>query len=139
MAQQHSFTVEEINALDAKSAEIAQLFSVKGKVAVVTGGSRGIGLMIAHTLVANGAKVFIVARDGKVADAAAEALTKKDQAAASLSRAHLHRRLTVLRSLRQSERSTKEKPFTCSSTTPVPIGELLLRSIQTPLGTKCWP
>lgn len=75
--QQHSFTVAEINALDSKSAEISQLFSVKGKVAVVTGGSRGIGLMIAHTLVSNGAKVFIVARDGKVSDAAAEALTKK--------------------------------------------------------------
>jgi len=74
---QHSFTVSEINSLDSKSAEIAQLFSIKGKVAVVTGGSRGIGLMIAHTLVANGAKVFIVARDGKVSDAAAEALTKK--------------------------------------------------------------
>ncbi|KAL2213217.1 cytochrome P450 CYP504E5 [Sarocladium strictum] len=38
-----------------------ELFSVKGFVAVVTGGSSGIGLMISRGLVANGAKVYVVA------------------------------------------------------------------------------
>jgi len=43
-----------------------------GRVALVTGGSRGIGLDIAKTLAAAGARVAIVARDaGRVADAAA--------------------------------------------------------------------
>jgi NAD(P)-dependent dehydrogenase (short-subunit alcohol dehydrogenase family) len=50
------------------------LFSVSGKVAVVTGGSRGIGLMIAEGLVSAGAKVYISSRKAAVCDAAAEQL-----------------------------------------------------------------
>jgi NAD(P)-dependent dehydrogenase (short-subunit alcohol dehydrogenase family) len=42
--------------------EINNLFSVKNKVAVVTGGSRGIGEMITSGFLANGAKVYITAR-----------------------------------------------------------------------------
>ena len=39
------------------------LFSVQGKVAVVTGGSRGIGAMIAKGFVENGVKTYITARN----------------------------------------------------------------------------
>ncbi|BDD57665.1 hypothetical protein MPDQ_007243 [Monascus purpureus] len=43
------------------SLSAADLFSVKGRVAVVTGGSSGLGLMISKGLVTNGAKVYVVA------------------------------------------------------------------------------
>ena len=53
--------------------DISGLFSIKGRVALVTGGSAGIGRMIATGLAAAGARVYICARNAdKVAAAAAE-------------------------------------------------------------------
>jgi NAD(P)-dependent dehydrogenase (short-subunit alcohol dehydrogenase family) len=52
--------------------DVSNLFSVHGRVALVTGGSSGIGRMIATGLAAAGAKVYICARSsGKIAAAAA--------------------------------------------------------------------
>ena len=45
------------------------LFSVQGKVAVVTGGSRGIGAMIARGFVENGVRTYITARKASELDA----------------------------------------------------------------------
>ncbi|KAK0749086.1 hypothetical protein B0T18DRAFT_427271 [Schizothecium vesticola] len=39
------------------------LFNMKGRVALVTGGGSGIGLMATQALAVNGAKVYIVGRD----------------------------------------------------------------------------
>ncbi|HYI45545.1 MAG TPA: SDR family oxidoreductase [Actinomycetota bacterium] len=52
------------------------LFSIKGKTACVTGGSRGIGLMIARGFVEAGAKVYISSRKKEQCDATAAELSK---------------------------------------------------------------
>ncbi|KAF7985315.1 hypothetical protein HWV62_6497 [Athelia sp. TMB] len=58
------------------SFQAANLFGVKDKVVLITGGSRGIGKMIATGFVANGAKVYISARSAKDCDETAKELTK---------------------------------------------------------------
>lgn len=51
------------------------LFDVSGKVALVTGGSRGIGAMIARGLVVNGVKTYITARRAEELEATAAELS----------------------------------------------------------------
>ena len=53
-----------------------ELFSVEGKKAVVTGGTRGIGYMIAEGLLKAGAEVFISSRKADSCDEAARELGK---------------------------------------------------------------
>jgi NAD(P)-dependent dehydrogenase (short-subunit alcohol dehydrogenase family) len=55
---------------------MSDLFSVKGKTAVVTGGSRGVGLMIARGLVEAGADVVIASRKAEPLEAAAAELSR---------------------------------------------------------------
>ena len=55
---------------------MSDLFSVTGKVALVTGGSRGIGLMIARGYVEHGATVYISSRKRDVCDRVAAELSR---------------------------------------------------------------
>jgi NAD(P)-dependent dehydrogenase (short-subunit alcohol dehydrogenase family) len=55
------------------------LFSVAGKVALVTGGSRGIGRMIAHGLVANGARTYVSSRKVEACQQTAAELSREGE------------------------------------------------------------
>lgn len=59
----------------SKEGTLAGLFDLSGKVAVVTGGSRGLGLQIANALGEYGASLALVARKQAELDAAAEQLS----------------------------------------------------------------
>ena len=55
---------------------MSDLFDISGKTALVTGGSRGIGLMIARGHVEAGARVYISSRKAEVCDQVAAELSK---------------------------------------------------------------
>lgn len=51
--------------------DLKALFSLEGKVALVTGGAQGLGRMIAEGLIAAGAKVYITSRKAELCEATA--------------------------------------------------------------------
>jgi NAD(P)-dependent dehydrogenase (short-subunit alcohol dehydrogenase family) len=59
----------------SQAINVDTLFDIRDKVALVTGGSRGIGLMIARGYVEAGARVYISSRKREVCDAVAEELS----------------------------------------------------------------
>ncbi len=66
-----------MNAVAHGSLLASSLFSVANKVCLVTGGSRGIGHMIAQALVHNGARVYIASRSEQSCARAAAALSSE--------------------------------------------------------------
>ncbi len=62
--------------MSEQSINVNDLFSIAGKVALVTGGSRGIGAMIARGYVEAGARVYISARKAQACDETAKQLSE---------------------------------------------------------------
>src|SRR3954471_18086981 len=61
-----------------RSMNVRQLFDLSGRTAIVTGGSRGLGLQIAEALREKGARNAISARKQDELDAAVAHLKKQD-------------------------------------------------------------
>ncbi len=109
--------------------QASKLFDLSGKIALVTGGSRGIGFQMAEALGEMGAKLAISARKQHELDAASASLQKKNIEV-----------LTVVNDLGSASPgaaeslvtafSTATAGSTCSSTTPEQFGEL--RPLRTP-------
>lgn len=66
----------------SERSRIDDLFSLDGKVALVTGGSRGIGLMIAGGLLDAGARVYISSRKADVCEQVAAELSERGECTA---------------------------------------------------------
>ena len=62
--------------MPAPSLDVDRLFGLGGKVALVTGGSRGIGYMMTQGLLQAGAKVYITARTADVCEETARELSR---------------------------------------------------------------
>jgi len=67
---------------ESMSTPVADLFSIAGKVALITGGSRGIGAMIARGFVEAGAKVYITSRKASACEDLAAELSAKGECTA---------------------------------------------------------
>jgi NAD(P)-dependent dehydrogenase (short-subunit alcohol dehydrogenase family) len=69
----------------ASDLHVSSLLGLSGRVAVVTGGSRGIGFMIAAGLVTNDVTTYITARKAAACDAAAAELDALSDTASCVS------------------------------------------------------
>ncbi|NRA09940.1 MAG: SDR family oxidoreductase [Myxococcales bacterium] len=76
MQPAHGIWVSCVRTPSRRTRALSDLFSIEGKTALVTGGSRGIGLMIARGFVEAGARVYISSRKQEVCDAVAADLSK---------------------------------------------------------------
>jgi 2-deoxy-D-gluconate 3-dehydrogenase len=68
--------LENTEGSEVMAEKFDNLFSIKGKIALVTGGSRGIGEWIAAGFLAHGAKVYISSRKAEACEATAKRLAE---------------------------------------------------------------
>jgi len=67
---------QRIGGMGGKMSYLEDLYSVGGKVALVTGAATGIGRMVATALVQGGARVLIASRKAEACIAVAEELIR---------------------------------------------------------------
>ncbi len=112
--------------------DVSSLFSIRGKIALVTGGSRGIGLMIARGYVEAGATVYISSRTAEVCDAVAEELSAVGRCISLPTDSRLWRGSTISFGRSPSARSSS----TSWSTMPAPRGASRSRPFRKRASTR---
>ena len=110
------------------------LFDLTGKVAVVTGGTRGIGLMMARGLLQAGARVYISSRKAEAGDAAVAELSAPGTASCRSRPTSPARRSACGWPPRSASARTS---CTSWSTTPAPRGASRWRPSRSRRGTRC--
>jgi len=66
------------------SRHLRELFDLTGRIAMVTGGSRGLGLQVAGALAEAGARIMLTSRKAEDLESAAAALAAQGFEAASI-------------------------------------------------------
>ena len=111
------------------------LFSLKGRTALVTGGTRGIGRMIAQGFLEQGAKVYISGRKAEQAEAAAKELSAFGPCIPLRGRC---RPAPPVRASSPRPISNGRRASTSSSTMPARPGARRSRSFRRTAGTRSW-
>ena len=115
------------------STHIKQLFDLSGKTALVTGGSRGLGLQIAQALGEAGAKIMLSSRKASdLEEAAAELQSQGIDARWIAGDASDPEHVTKI----VDEAMQRLGQIDTSSTTPVPPGARRPRTIRSRRGTR---
>src|SRR5436309_8057341 len=109
-----------------------ELFDVGGRRALVTGGSRGIGLMIARGLVRGGARVLIASRKQADLESAAAELSAEGECEAIVADLSTPE---GARARWPGPRASASQSFTSWSITPAPPGARRWSSSRPPAGT----
>ena len=110
------------------------IFSLEGRTALVTGGSRGIGKMIAAASSSSGAKVYISSRKAADCDATAAELSKDGGTCISLPQDISTVEGCKALAARIGEPSRRSTSW---STTPAPPGARSSTTSRRAAGTRC--
>lgn len=112
---------------------VQQLFDLKGKTALVTGGSRGLGLQMAQALGEAGARLVLTSRKAHDLEAAARELQAQGIDAQWIA-ADCANEADIQRLV--AEATEKLATLTSWSTTREPAGARLRKTTQSPPGTR---
>ena len=112
--------------------DVTSMFSLDGRTALITGGSRGIGRMIAEGYVRSGVRTYISSRKAPDCDATAEELSAFGHCVSLPADVSSQEGIAdLVARYRQHEGS-----LTYSSTTQGPPGEPRSRNFPSPAGTR---
>ena len=110
-------------------------FSLSGKVAIITGASRGIGEAIAHTYAKAGAKVVLASRKLEGVTSVAESIKQEGGEALSIA-THMGEPDAIQQLVQKPSPPTAASTSLSTMPQPIPISECSWKALKAH-GTKC--